>query len=74
MAMAPTIEPNMRRVLTIFSLVSTIALAGCATAPVIAANPEEDKQADAFATYMSARFAANEHDLPEAARYYGRAH
>ena len=29
------------------------------------------QQADAFSTYLSARFAASEHDMPQAARYYG---
>ena len=61
----------MRRTLTIVALAAL--LAGCATAPEAPAHPDDDKQAEAFATYLSARFAANEHDLPQAARYYGSA-
>ena len=33
---------------------------------------QPDAQADAFSTYLSARFAAGEHDMPQAARYYGQ--
>lgn len=39
--------------------------------PQPAASPTDARQAEAFSTYLSARFAAGEHDLPEAARYYG---
>jgi len=59
----------MRRLLPI--AVATLALAGCAIQPNPVARPEDDRQAEAFSTYLSARFAAGEHDLPEAARYYG---
>ena len=31
-----------------------------------------EPQANAFSTYLSARFAAGEHDMPEAARYYSQ--
>ncbi|MDB5734836.1 MAG: cellulose synthase subunit BcsC [Alphaproteobacteria bacterium] len=61
----------MRRILTIAAF--TALLAGCAVAPEVPAHPDDDKQAEAFSTYLSARFAANEHDLPQAARYYGSA-
>lgn len=61
----------MRRVLTLAALAAL--LAGCATAPSTPTRPGDDQQAQAFATYLSARFAANEHDLPQAARYYGSA-
>jgi tetratricopeptide (TPR) repeat protein len=61
----------MRRTLTIAAFAAL--LAGCATAPEQPARPDDDRQAQAFATYLSARFAANEHDLPQAAHYYGSA-
>lgn len=59
----------MRRLLPIAA--AMLALAGCAVQPSPVTRPEDDRQADAFSTYLSARFAAGEHDLPEAARYYG---
>ncbi len=61
----------MHRTLTIIAFAAM--LAGCATVPEQPTRPDDDKQAQAFATYLSARFAANEHDLPQAARYYGSA-
>ena len=61
----------MRRTLTIVAFAAL--LSGCAVAPEAPAHPDDDRQAEAFATYLSARFAANEHDLPQAARYYGSA-
>jgi tetratricopeptide (TPR) repeat protein len=61
----------MRRTLTIAAFAAF--LAGCAAMPEVPAHPDDDRQAEAFATYLSARFAANEHDLPQAARYYGSA-
>ncbi len=33
--------------------------------------PEDSRQAHAFSTYLSARFAASQHDLRQAATYYG---
>jgi tetratricopeptide (TPR) repeat protein len=39
---------------------------------VRAASNSGAKQADALATYLSARFAADEHDLSDAARYYAK--
>jgi tetratricopeptide (TPR) repeat protein len=61
----------MRRTLTIAAFAAL--LAGCAAMPEAPVHPDDDRQAEAFATYLSARFAANEHDLPQAARYYGSA-
>ena len=58
----------MRRVLPLMALL----LAGCAAQPNAPAEPKADAQSMAFSTYLSARFAAGEHDLPQAARYYGR--
>jgi tetratricopeptide (TPR) repeat protein len=59
----------MRRLLPLISLL----LAGCATQPLTQAHSDDDKATQAFSTYLSARFAANEHDLGQAARYYGQA-
>ena len=59
----------MRRVLPLMALL----LAGCAGEPNAPASVKPDAQSTAFSTYLSARFAAGEHDLPQAARYYGRA-
>jgi len=59
----------MRRVLPLMALF----LAGCAGLPTAAPPAKPDAQSMAFSTYLSARFAAGEHDLPQAARYYGRA-
>ncbi|HEX3756626.1 MAG TPA: tetratricopeptide repeat protein, partial [Rhizomicrobium sp.] len=53
-----------------------LALAGCATmrgAPHVGPAPDPgSKEDDAYATYLSARFAANEHDLAQAAHYYSQ--
>ncbi|HEY2837145.1 MAG TPA: tetratricopeptide repeat protein, partial [Rhizomicrobium sp.] len=51
-----------------------LLLAGCANMPTnrTTGNPEADHQANAFSTYLSARFAANEHEMPQAARYYAQ--
>jgi tetratricopeptide (TPR) repeat protein len=61
----------VRRTVSLFATV--LLLAGCATAPELDVSPESERDAEAFSTYLSARFAASEHDLPEAARYYGKA-
>jgi len=58
----------MRRLLP---LAAAALLAGCATQPAAPVRPGDSRQAQAFSTYLSARFAAGEHDLPQAARYYG---
>ena len=49
-----------------------LLLSGCATQPASPHQVESDKNSQAFSTYLSARFAAGEHDLPQAARYYGQ--
>ena len=49
-----------------------LAASGCATQQASPHQVESDKNSAAFSTYLSARFAAGEHDLPEAARYYGQ--
>jgi tetratricopeptide (TPR) repeat protein len=59
----------MRRVLPLMALL----LAGCAGEHNAPVQVRSDAQSAAFSTYLSARFAAGEHDLPQAARYYGRA-
>lgn len=61
----------MHRILPLSALV--LLLAGCAALPGPVVSPESERDAAAFSTYLSARFAASEHDLPEAARYYGKA-
>ena len=61
----------MRRVLSLMAV--AVFLAGCAVAPQAPPNPDDDRQADAFSTYLSARFAQNEHDMPQAAAFYGKA-
>src|SRR5258708_20794806 len=59
----------MRRVLPLMALF----LAGCAQQSTMLTASPPDAQSRAFSTYLSARFAAGEHDLPQAARYYGEA-
>src|SRR5579872_5291891 len=63
----------MRPFLSLTLLASTVCLmAGCATQPDGSVRPTGDKTSQAFSTYLSARFAAGEHDLSQAARYYGQ--
>ena len=63
----------MRRILSLIALAPLAwALAGCASAPKILTQSADDRDAQAFTTYLSARFAAGEHDLGQAARYYGQ--
>jgi tetratricopeptide (TPR) repeat protein len=51
-----------------------LLLAGCSAVPERAQiTPESERNARAFSTYLSARFAASDHDLPEAAKYYSQA-
>ncbi|HEX2762031.1 MAG TPA: tetratricopeptide repeat protein [Rhizomicrobium sp.] len=61
----------MSRVLPLFA--AALLLSGCAVAPKAVSRPEDDRNAAAFSTYLSARFAASEHDLSQAALYYGKA-
>jgi tetratricopeptide (TPR) repeat protein len=52
-----------------------LALAGCSSVARLDESPadkEADRQANAFSTYLSARFAAGQHEMPEAARYYAQ--
>ena len=53
-------------------LVSLVLLAGCVQGPGMLDGTPPNKQADAFSTYLSARFAAGEHDMNQAAHYYSR--
>lgn len=62
---------KLSRVLPLFAV--AVLLSGCAMAPKTVSRPEDDRNAAAFSTYLSARFAASEHDLSQAALYYGRA-
>ena len=47
-------------------------LSGCAAQRASSVHTESDRNSQAFSTYLSARFAAGEHDLPQAARFYGQ--
>jgi tetratricopeptide (TPR) repeat protein len=51
-----------------------LALAGCVHMPADKnfGDPQTTHEANAFSTYLSARFAANEHEMPQAARYYAQ--
>lgn len=60
----------MRRFL---SLIALLPLLACASTPDVVVRSADDKASEAFATYLSARFAAGQHDLPEAAHYYTQA-
>jgi tetratricopeptide (TPR) repeat protein len=54
---------------TLLVPLSLLLLAGCAITPAPKATPP-DAAANAFSTYLSARFAAGQHDMPQAERYY----
>src|SRR5579859_2623628 len=71
-AAVPTIRTCRRRMRRVLPLM-VLLLAGCAGTPTAPSQPKPDADSTAFSTYLSARFAAGEHDLPQAARYYGRA-
>jgi tetratricopeptide (TPR) repeat protein len=53
---------------------TALLLAGCANMPALknSTSTESGREANAFSTYLSARFAAGEHQMPEAARYYAQ--
>ena len=55
-------------------LLTVLLLAGCNSMPTLqrSAGNGEGREQSAFSTYLSARFAAGEHAMPEAARYYGQ--
>ncbi|HKY17543.1 MAG TPA: tetratricopeptide repeat protein [Rhizomicrobium sp.] len=57
----------------LFLPLMVLLLAGCAAKPILPLRSDSDIQANAFSTYLSARFAANDRDLPQAARYYSQA-
>src|SRR5471030_2979267 len=64
---------RMRRIAPLIAPFMVMLLAGCATQTGLPpVHSDSDKQSEAFSTYLSARFAAGEHDLPQAARYYGQ--
>jgi tetratricopeptide (TPR) repeat protein len=62
----------------IAALLLAAATCGCAAAPSPSPSADSAERTDdaraarAFSTYLSARFAAGEHDLRQAALYYGR--
>lgn len=59
----------MRRALPLIAL---LLLSGCAAQQSSPSQVESERSSQAFSTYLSARFAANEHDLTQAARYYSQ--
>lgn len=60
----------MRQLLPLIALL----LAGCAAQQQLQVRSSgDDRATKAFSTYLSARFAANEHDLSQAAHFYGQA-
>lgn len=59
----------MRRFLPLIALL----LAGCAAQQQSVTSTDDDKTSQAFSTYLAARFAANDHDLGQAAHYYSQA-
>ena len=63
----------MRRALPLIALTGiALLLSGCAAQQPSPSQVESERSSQAFSTYLSARFAANEHDLPQAARYYSQ--
>lgn len=60
----------MRRALFFISV--SLLLAGCAGVAQRPAVTADDAAANSFSSYLSARFAASEHDLSHAASYYGK--
>ena len=63
-----------RAIFLMLSPLMAVLLAGCATMSSDASQAlRPDPQSEIFSTYLAARFAAGEHDLPQAARYYGKA-
>ncbi len=59
---------------TLLPIAALLLLAGCANMQGFKhpANTDADREANAFSTYLSARFAAGEHEMPRAARYYAQ--
>ena len=61
----------MRKSITLLGL--SLLLAGCGVVKPIGPAPvRPNAQAEAFSTYLSARFAAQQHDMPQAARYFAQ--
>jgi tetratricopeptide (TPR) repeat protein len=56
----------------ILFLSMAVLLAGCGVIPSGPAVTPPDATAQAFSTYLSARFAAEQHDMPQAAQYYAK--
>jgi tetratricopeptide (TPR) repeat protein len=56
------------------SLAVLSLLAGCAapSSPSAPPQPPPDRQVDAFSAYLSAHFAASDHDMGQAARFYAQ--
>ena len=59
---------------SLLPLTALLLLAGCANMPAnkTFGDPQTAHEASAFSTYLSARFAANEHEMPQAARFYSQ--
>ena len=60
----------MRIAGTVASLALAAFVSACASNGIQGASPAEDAQAVDFGNYLSARFAASQHDLKDAAQYY----
>jgi tetratricopeptide (TPR) repeat protein len=64
----------MRRPIPLIALpLIALLLSACAARPAAPPHAQADAEQTAFSTYLSARFAAGEHDMPQAAHYYGQA-
>jgi tetratricopeptide (TPR) repeat protein len=63
------LRQNMSKIIALLGTGLLLAGCGAVVAPGLAPAPP-DAQADAFSTYLSARFAAQQHDMPQAAHYY----
>ncbi len=60
--------------ISLIPVATALLLAGCANMQALnhSASTQSGREANAFSTYLSARFAAGEHQMPEAARYYAQ--
>jgi hypothetical protein len=59
---------RIARLVTVFGI--AVLVSACATADVLGVSRAENAQAGEFGNYLSARFAASQHNLKDAAAYY----